>query len=190
MKTPFRSAAISKALAMTYDDYVLLPDDGYRYEILDGDLVMTPAPNPRHQNVLLNLASVIREWVASADLGKVYIAPIDVLLERTIVVQPDLLFIQRERLQIVTERGIEGAPDLVVEILSPGTAQRDRLAKARIYARRGVGDYWIVDPDRRTLEAFHLAQKRYRKVASLRGKHTLHPVRFPNLVISLPDLWK
>lgn len=185
-----RSTAVPKGLALTYEEYVLLPDDGYRYEILDGDLVMTPAPNPRHQNVLRNLARIIDLASMSEDLGTVYFAPIDVILEKTVVVQPDLVFIRKDRLRIVSERGIEGGPDLVVEILSPGTAQRDRIIKASIYARHAVSDYWLVDPDRRTLEAFHLTKRGYRRVASVRGRQTFHPLVFPNLAIRLSDLWK
>ena len=190
MGATLRSTTVPKELALTYDEYLLLPEDGYRYEILEGDLVMTPAPNPRHQNVLRNLVRIIDLTCLAEDLGTVYFAPIDVILDQTTIIQPDLVFIRKARLAIVTERGIEGVPDLVVEILSPGTARRDRIIKARIYARHGVSDYWLVDPDHRTLEAFHLGPTRYRKVASLRGKQAFHPLPFPDLAIRLTDLWK
>jgi Uma2 family endonuclease len=106
-------------VVLTYRDYAALPDDGRRYEIHDGELSVTPAPSPRHQDVVLNVATVLRAHVAAHGLGKVYVAPIDVILGDTTVVQPDVVYVAADRIALVTARGLEGAPTLVVEILSP-----------------------------------------------------------------------
>lgn len=105
------------------------------------------------------------------------------------MVVPDLLFISRDRLGIVTDRGVEGAPELIVEILSSGTVQRDRVEKAQLYARHGVRHYWLVDPEAQTLEAFELAEGQYRRTARLAGEATFVPSLFPGLAIPLPSLW-
>ena len=138
------------AIKLTYEDYCNTPDDE-RYELLDGDLVMTPAPREVHQRVLMNLTLLLGLSVERTGVGHVYIAPFDVVLSDTNVVQPDLLYISNERAHIITEANVQGAPDLVVEILSPSTADRDLTVKRGIYARHGVQEYWIVDTDARTV---------------------------------------
>ncbi|MGH7343054.1 MAG: Uma2 family endonuclease, partial [Candidatus Rokuibacteriota bacterium] len=139
---------------LTYEDYVGLPDDGRRYEILDGELEVSPAPAPKHQAVSRNLVILLHGHVQPRGLGSVYYAPIDVILARDSILQPDLVFIASRRPSIVTERAIEGPPDLAIEILSPWSDRRDRVAKAELYARYGVRHYWIVDPETRKLEMY------------------------------------
>src|SRR6266571_2744160 len=134
---------------LTYEDYVRLPDDGRRYEILDGELEVSPAPAPRHQRVLLNLLRIVDRHVEERDLGLVYVAA--------------------GREAIVTERAIEGPPDLAVEILSPWSDRRDRVAKAGLYARYGIRHYWIPDPVARTLEVYEVKGAEYRRVAVHEG---------------------
>src|SRR5436309_59662 len=129
-------------IKLTYEDYVDLPDDGKRYEILDGELEVSPAPAPRHQAVSRNLLFILHGHIHPRRLGSVYHAPIDVLLANTSIVQPDLVFIAAGRESIVTKRAIEGPPDLMVEILSPWSIRRDRVAKAALYARFGIRCYW------------------------------------------------
>jgi Uma2 family endonuclease len=121
--------------------------------------------------------------------GSVYYAPIDVLLAPTTIVQPDLVFVAATRQAIVTERAIEGAPDLVVEILSPSTSRQDRVTKAALYARFGVPFYWIVDPSARTLEEYALAQDSYRLVAVHSGPTVARTELFPDLEIDLAQVW-
>ena len=128
-------------IKLTYEDYVDLPDDGRRYEILDGELEVSPAPAPRHQSVSLNLLRILDRHVEERGLGRLYYAPIDVILAPTTIVQPDLLFIAAGRESIVTGKAIEGPPDLMVEIISPWSGRRDRVAKATLYARYGVRHY-------------------------------------------------
>src|SRR3990167_3661381 len=106
---------------MTYEQYCLLPEDGKQYELIDGELFMTPAPKPKHQEIVLRLATELDGFVRKNGLGKVFISPVDVILEQHTVLEPDVLFIRQQRLEIVKEEAIEGAPDLVVEVLSPST---------------------------------------------------------------------
>ncbi len=141
----------STTVPFTYQDYLNLPEDR-RYELIDGDLLMTPSPSERHQRLLLELALLLTAFVKKHGLGMVYVAPFDVVLSDTNVVQPDLLFVSNERASRIGERAVAGAPDLVVEVLSPGTADRDRTVKAKLYARAGVRELWLLDPDAKTLE--------------------------------------
>ena len=136
---------------LTYVDYEKTSDDE-RYELIDGELIaMAPAPDRDHQGVLVTLTLLIGNFLARVDLGRLYVAPRDVYLTDTDIVQPDLLFISNERLDIDTERPVRGAPDLVIEIRSPSTANRDWTTKRQLYARHGVREYCIVDPDARTV---------------------------------------
>ena len=176
-------------IVLTYEDYCALPDDGRRYEIIEGELYVTPSPSVAHQRLAGNLLVTLHTWVRAQAAGEVLIAPFDVILARTTVVVPDLVFVSRERLGIVTGRGVEGAPDLVVEILSPGTASRDRVEKAQIYARHGVRHYWLADPDARVLEVYELTGGQYRETARLTAGATFTPTLFPGLAISLSSLW-
>lgn len=142
----------SLELRLTYEDYCKIPF-GERYELVEGDLrKMTPAPSVFHQEVSGRIEMALRQWVGDRKLGKVYYSPIDVVLSRHNVVQPDILFISRERLGIIKEACIRGAPDLVIEILSPSTEEWDRIIKRQIYGRYGVREYWIVDPEGRSIE--------------------------------------
>jgi Uma2 family endonuclease len=130
---------------LTYQDYLSTSDDE-RYELLDGELVMIAAPNEDHQIASVELVSRMHSFVKEKDLGRVFHAPFDVVLSDTDVVQPDLIFVSKEREQVRTPANIQGAPDLIVEILSPSSATRDWRDKRELYARHGVREYWVVDP--------------------------------------------
>ena len=146
----------------TYKDYRHLPDNGMRYEVIRGDLHMSPAPRPIHQEIILNLALLMHQFVKANKLGKIYSAPIDLILpDLTNPVQPDLLLISQERLEMVKENFIEGVPELIVEVLSPGSADRDRRLKFQVYAQAGVKEYWLIDPDARTTEVYVLRGEAY-----------------------------
>ena len=138
----------------SYAEFARLPDDGNRYEVINGELCVTPSPSPVHTRIAFNLASLLEAFVAAHDLGWVTPAPVDVLLGEDDYVQPDVVFIRRERGEKVTDRGIEFPPDLVVEVLSPSTAFRDRVQKRDRYAAFGVPEYWIIDPDARRVEVY------------------------------------
>lgn len=136
---------------VTYETYASLPDDGRRYEVLEGALeAMSPSPTANHQSVGGQLFFLFKQRCKSDYL--VFVAPLDVILSRTNVLQPDLLLIHRSRADIVTKRGVEGAPDLVVEVLSPSSRARDKVRKMKIYAKHGVPEYWVVDINSQTLE--------------------------------------
>lgn len=132
---------------LTYEDYLLFPDDGDRHEILDGEHFVTAAPYLRHQGIIVELTSWIGPFVRRHRLGLLSIAPTDVLLDEHDIVQPDLLFVSRARLQILTEKNVQGPPDLVVEVLSPSTRKRDEGLKLERYELLGVQEYWVIDPD-------------------------------------------
>lgn len=128
---------------LTYDDYANLLGDE-RYELIDGELILVAAPSEIHQAILLNLVLLVQS--VHNRLGRLYIAPFDVVLTDTDVVQPDLLFVSNERLDIITAANVQGAPDLVVEILSPSTSRLDRTRKRELYERHRVKEMWLLDP--------------------------------------------
>ncbi len=176
------------ALKYTYADYCLTPDDE-RYELLDGELVMSPAPNSTHQITVAELGTLLHMFVKASGLGQVFFAPYDVVLSDTNVVQPDLLFISNERAYIITPANARGAPDLVVEILSPSTTERDRTFKRALYARYGVGEYWLVDPDARTITVLLLGASDFEEVARYGAGETLTSPTLPGFTTNLDDLF-
>ena len=142
-------------LKFTYKDYLLLPE-GDRRELIGGDFYVVPAPSIRHQTISANIGEILRGFVRKGGLGTVLWAPTDVVLSPESVVQPDILFVSNERREIITKDNISGAPDLVIEILSPSTAERDRELKLALYTRYGVREYWIVDPEDSTVQVMDL----------------------------------
>lgn len=149
-------SVVNPNVRFSYDDYQSLPESmEKRYELLDGDMLMVPAPSTSHQRVSRNLEFLLLQFIREHRLGEVFDAPVDVVFgqgKQREVVQPDILWVSRERKDIVTEQEIQGAPDLIVEILSPGTEERDRGYKKALYARYGVKECWIVDPIAQTIE--------------------------------------
>lgn len=147
----------------TYDDYALLPDDGKRYEVIRGELYMSAAPRPLHQRVIFRLSYFLEAFLEEHKVGTAFGAPIDVLLPEKLgdPVQPDILFVRKDRLDIVGETYIEGAPDLAIEVLSPSNPAHDRSLKYELYEEAGVPEYWIIDPHRRTVEIHVLRSGTY-----------------------------
>ena len=176
-------------IILTYEDYVLLPNDGKRYEILEGELTVTPAPSTKHQTASVNLLVLLSQYIKERDLGKLFHAPIDLILESTSVLQPDLLFVSKARQRIITEKAIEGAPDLVIEILSPGTSRTDRVTKAQIYARYSVPAYWIVDPEQEVIEIYLQEADGYRLAATLQGTTPMFAPPFTELEIAARNVF-
>ena len=172
----------------TYKDYRATPDDE-RYELLNGKLMMVPAPNRKHQKVLGNVYSELRRFNEEHGLGEVYMAPFDVFLSDTDVVQPDVLFISRAREHTLTEENVRGAPDLVIEILSPSTAHKDLGEKHELYGRHGVLEYWIVDPVAETV-AVHRQENGTLELAETFGRRdTLRSVLLDRLQLKLDDIF-
>ncbi|HEX8395567.1 MAG TPA: Uma2 family endonuclease [Longimicrobium sp.] len=153
----------------SYAEFRQLPDDGNRYEVIDGDLYVTPAPRTIHQKVSVRLAGALERHAEEHGLGVVLSAPCDVIFGEDDYLQPDIVFIRRERDGIVTDVGVEGAPDLVVEIASPATAVRDRGIKRHQYAAHGVPEYWIIDTDARAVERYRLIDGELRPVETVTG---------------------
>lgn len=132
---------------LTYDDLVLLPDDGLRHELIDGEHYVTPSPNTRHQRILGTLYWLLRSYLAEHPAGEAFLAPFDVVFTRYDVVEPDLLYVSASRhMQVITDKNVQGAPDLVVEIGSPSTQSRDQTLKRRLYESQEVSEYWMIDP--------------------------------------------
>lgn len=177
-------------IVLTYEDYLETPEDGRRYEIIDGELYMSAAPNIAHQIAVTRLTVILESHVRRGGLGRVLVAPTAVWLSDTNVVEPDLLFVCAERLDRLEERRVRHAPDLVVEVLSPSTARTDRHAKAQLYARFGVGHYWLVDPARREIVAYALEPGgAYREPARAAGEETLAAPPFADLAVPLAEVW-
>lgn len=174
---------------LTYADYAALPDDGRRYELHEGELSVTPSPGTRHQRVKVNLFDILLHHVRANGLGEIFDAPLDVILSDTTVVQPDILFVEGRFASRVKEHGIEGAPTLAIEVLSPSTERTDRRRKLDLYARHGVPYYWIVDPVARVIEAYTLGDSGYRLSARLAGDQPAALPPFGDLPLDPAALW-
>ena len=173
---------------LDYDDYCAIPPDGKRYELLDGQVHVTPAPSPLHQRASKRLQRLLEAYFEEPGRGEVFNAPIDVILTPHDVVQPDLVVVTDPTR--VSARGIEGAPALVVEILSPTTTSYDRTTKAQRYAALGIPHYWIVDPEAQTLECFRRHEATYQLIGSFGPEDTLTHPNFPGLRLGLAALWR
>ncbi len=173
---------------LTYADYLKTPDDE-RYELLNGELVMAAAPLLYHQYILRKLLNKMSDYIDERNLGELYSSPADVVLSDTDVVQPDLLFVSSHRSHILTRENVRGAPDLVVEILSPATAERDRTIKLDLYAQHGVKEYWIVDSDARTITILVRRESRF-EVAGIYGEgQTLRSPTLAGFTIELDGIF-
>ena len=171
---------------LDYDDYAAIPPDGKRYELLSGDVHVPPAPSPLHQWVSKRLQRQLEAYFGGRQLGRVYNAPLDVILTPHDVVQPDLVVVTDP--SQVSARGIEGAPTLLVEVIAPSTLLYDRTTKSRRYAALGVPHLWLVEPDPRRLECYRLEGAAYQRVAVAERDARLESPDWPGLVISLAEL--
>ena len=155
---------------LTYDDFLLFPDDGRRHELIDGEHYVTPSPNIRHQTILGNVYFLIRTWLEQHPVGRAFMAPLDVVFTQFDVVEPDLLFVSRNRAAgILTAKHVTGAPDIVVEIGSPSTRKRDETIKRRLYERSGVSEYWVVDPDLDVVRVYRNRDGQFERPVELRA---------------------
>lgn len=182
----------SQKAKFTYEDYLLFPDDGKRHELIDGEHYMTPAPSIKHQRISVNLCTILKNFLKRNKRGVVYTAPCDVILSDLDVVEPDLLFISAARTSIITEKNIQGAPDLVIEILSETTRKTDEVIKRKLYERYGVREYWIVDPELEIVKVYRMTEQGYTRVAELNreaGDALVTPL-LPSLQISLAEIFE
>jgi len=173
----------------TYDDYAKLPDDGNRYEIVDGVLIMTPAPTPEHQDIAGMIYYYLVTHVKLAGFGRVFPGPVDVELGSKQVFQPDVVVLLNTHLDRIASKKINGAPDLMVEIASPSTAVYDRLIKFEKYAQAGIPEYWIVKPDARTVEVLVLEDGKYRSLGIFNGRQTLPSRVVPELPVEVEQFF-
>jgi Uma2 family endonuclease len=182
--------AVSTRVRFKADDIWDAPDDGKIYEVIDGDLYMTTAPDLDHQRPIRDLVTYIWLHVLRNELGEVFFAPVGLILDDENGLQPDLVYVEKARRAILTRRGIRGTPTLVAEVLSPSTEGRDRGIKMRRYATAGVAHYWIVDPEARTLEAHELHERQYVLTGTYAVGDIFRPSLFPGLEIPMADLWR
>ncbi len=173
---------------LDYSDLVVTPDDGKRYELVQGDLYVTPSPSPVHQRISRRLTRLLVDYFEGRSIGEVFDAPIDLILTNRDVFVPDLLVVGDPK--HISKRAIEGPPLLVVEILSPLTRKQDCGVKARRYAELGVEHYWIVDPDRKRVECHRLSGGAFRRLIDAEGETKLEHPDWDGLVIDLAALWR
>ena len=176
--------------AFTYRDYALVPEDVKRWELMEGDLFVSPSPSPRHQRISRRLQFWLMKLLEEPGLAEIFDAPIDVIFDDETVVQPDLVVLGADRAHIVTARGLEGVPNVVVEILSPTSGDRDHHLKRRIYERFGVPEYWVVDPDHGFVTAWRLEDGRYQLRARFDRSSTLSCPDFPAVNFPLLDVFR
>jgi len=172
---------------LDYSDYAAIPDDGKRHEIVDGEHFVTPSPTPVHQRVSRRLAGQLDDYFHGRSIGELFYAPIDVIFTNHDILVPDLIVVADP--DLISKRGIEGPPLLVVEILSPSTRRRDEGLKARRYAELGVEHYWIVDPERKRLECHRREGSAFHRVVQAEGDTVLTHTDWDGLAIDLAALW-
>ena len=171
------------------DDLRGFPDDDKRYEIIGGQLVVSPSPSTRHQHVLGEIYTALKNHLMSNTMGRVFVAPLDVQLSFYDVVQPDLLVVLNDRRDIIQEQGIAGPPNLVVEVLSPSSKMTDRVDKAALYARSGVEEYWIVDPIEETVTVYGLDGDRFAPSATLERIDDLYSIVLTGFILDLDTIF-
>jgi Uma2 family endonuclease len=170
---------------LTYEDYLVLPDDGRRHEIIDGEHYVNPSPNTQHQRVLRRLAFAMSDHIEEHRLGELFFAPFDVVLTDFDVVEPDIIFLSNARAHILTDKNIQGVPDLLVEVLS-SNRRYDKRVKYDAYERAALGEYWIVDPDDEVVEVYRHDGRRF---ARIEVTDTLSSPLLPGFHMNVHDLF-
>jgi Uma2 family endonuclease len=188
MVVPSETIMKQSNIRFNYNDYLQLPEDK-RYEILEGELYVVPAPNTRHQRIIKRLLTVLMQEIEQKDHGELFSAPYDVVLSEENIVQPDILFIRKERLSLIGEANLAAAPDLIIEVLSPGTRKKDLDVKRKVYARFGVQEYWIVDPEGNTVEILIWNESGYITAGIYGATDRLRSPLFPELDLPLASLF-
>jgi Uma2 family endonuclease len=178
---------------LTYDDFLIFPDDGQRHELIDGEHYVTPPPNTRHQRISGNLHLLIGSWLEEHPLGEVFYAPYDVVFSHFDVVEPDLLYLSNARIaEVVTSLHVRGTPEIVIEIGSPGTRKRDETIKRRLYERSGVTEYWVVDPETDSVRVYTRSGEALGRVVELSREagDVLTTTLLPGLVLPLARIFR
>ena len=190
VSTPFRPSA---GMKLTYDDFVLFPDDGKRHELIDGEHYVTASPNTKHQQVVVELVFLIRSWLEQHPVGQLFVAPYDIVLSHFDVVEPDLMYLSNGRAaQVMTAAHLRGAPELVIEIGSPSTRQRDETIKRHLYERTGVSEYWFVDPELDVVRVYVREGERFTRPQELAHEagDTLTTPLLPGLALPLSRIFR
>jgi Uma2 family endonuclease len=182
--------ALTKDLLVTAEDYRVMPETGPRYQLIEGQLHISPAPNRYHQDISRNIEMIIVNFLQVHPLGKVYDAPFDVYLSEHDVFQPDIIFVANERRSILTEAGAKGAPNLVIEILSPGTARLDKIPKRQIYAATGVQELWLVEPETKSIEVYRLGTDSQKPAAVYQEQDSFQSICLPGLTFAGAEIFK
>jgi Uma2 family endonuclease len=177
------------ALLLTAEEYYALPEETPSHQLVEGELIMAPAPNRYHQTISHNIELLLGNFLRQNPLGKVYDAPFDVELDEHNVFQPDKVFVSKARESILTDHGARGAPDLVIEILSPSSAALDRQRKRKVYARTGVEELWFIDPDARRVEVYRLQDDAERAAALYYEDDSFESAVLPGLAISVREVF-
>jgi len=186
------SNSSTKGHKLTYDDFLLFPDDGMRHELIDGEHYVTPSPILRHQAISGRLFLAIGSWLRDHPTGQIFYAPLDVILSRFDVVEPDLLYVSNERApDLLSGKWVNGAPDLVIEIGSPGTRRRDEMIKRRLYERSNVLEYWVVDPEVDVIRVYRRSGDRFGRAVELSAEagDILTTALLPGLQIPLNEVF-
>ena len=186
--------AAGAGVKLTYDDFLLFPEDGKRHELIDGEHYVTASPNTKHQRVSGNLYWLLRSYLEQHPIGRIFYAPFDVVFSRFDVVEPDLLYMSTARAaEILTAQHVEGSPDLVIEIGSPSTRGRDETIKRRLYERSAVAEYWVVDPELDVVRVYRRGDgDRFARPVelALEADDVLRTTVFPGLELPLTDIFK
>ena len=161
----------TSGVKLTYDDFLLFPDDGKRHELIDGEHYVTPSPNTKHQAILVELLWTLRSYLETHPVGRVFCAPFDIVFSAHDVVEPDLVYLSHERAAtVLTRQNARGAPEVVVEIASKSTRKRDETIKRRLYERDGVSEYWLVDPELDSIRVYRREGDRFGRAVELTSK--------------------
>ena len=182
-----------RGVKLTYDDFVRFPDDGLRHELIDGEHYVTPSPDTRHQQISGDLFALIWTYLEAHPVGRVFHAPFDVVFSNFDVVEPDLLYMSNERAaRILTAANVQGVPELVVEIASPGTRRRDETIKRNLYERSGVSEYWVVDPELDVVRVYRRAGEEFARPVELSAQtgDVLTTSLLPGLELPLSRLFR
>ncbi|MCY3021047.1 MAG: Uma2 family endonuclease [Planctomycetota bacterium] len=180
---------MNTAVKFTYEEYRTLPENGRHYQVVDGDLIMSPSPTFRHQLIIMELSRRLAGFVADNRRGVVLFAPLDVILSEENVFQPDILYISNERRSVILREGLRGAPDLCVEVLSPSNRELDLTVKRLTYAKFGLPELWIVDPDADTLQLFRLQENHQAPLKVFGANDTLATPLLPGFSLPLREVF-
>ena len=173
---------------LTYEDICLLPSNGRRYEVIEGDLFVTPAPRLLHQTIVIRLGSALLNFIEKKAMGRVFTAPVDIVLSEFDVVEPDIVYISNSRASVLTEKNVQGAPDLVVEVLSETTEKTDRTFKLKLYGKFGIQEYWIIDPNGPSADIYRRGEEGLTWVAKLSAAEALTSPMLPGFSVLLRKL--